>query len=395
MKTLIPLVLLVLISSLTTFGQIGVDNSSPHPSSVLDLSSTEGGLLVPRMSTQQRDAIESPANSLLVFDTSVNKYFYYDNNKWNPVSPWSASVSSADVYYETGNVGIGTIVPQYKLDVNGSINATALHISGSPLPANIFPLSNGPLAKTATGNWDDYKETGFFRGNNMTSASPSDSHLWRYVTVIGHDEGYCIQYSTDYTNDNVYVRTLFNYNWTNWKRIVTDFTPFFKLKRHGSTSYIDFIVNPNGSNIDYSCRIAASTTTNTVGTGKLTYYATGGHDFKGSITATGTITQNSDIRLKGNIGPIENALGKVKQIEGVTFTRKDLPDTEKKHIGLIADDLFNVVPELVHVPENEDEMKSVDYSSMVALLVEAIKEQQTQIEDLKQEIENLNGDSEE
>ncbi len=74
-------------------------------------------------------------------------------------------------------------------------------------------------------------------------------------------------------------------------------------------------------------------------------------------------------------------------IEGVTYTRKDLTDNGKRHIGIIADDLAKIVPELVHVSEDDDEMKSVSYSNMVALLVEAIKEQQMQIEGLKQQIE--------
>ncbi len=385
MKTLILLVLLVFISSLTTFGQIGIDNVSPDPSSVLDLSSTEGGLLVPRMTTQEREAIVSPANSLLVFDTSVNKYFYYDNNKWSPVSPWSASVSGTDVYYETGNVGIGTASPQYKLDVDGPVNATALHINGTPFPtANFHHLSNGPLAKTATGDWNNYTETGFYMGNNMTNASPGSTHQWRYVTVIRHNESYCIQYSSDFRNDAYSIRAYNAGNWTAWKRVITN---------ENDLSAITDMVRVYRNELQiYGRRAVLSWSDQSQNKELHINYGqdhAGGTRIHGNLIVSGSITENSDIRLKDNIKPIENALEKVKQIEGVTFTRKDLPDTERKHIGLIADDLLNIVPELVHVPESEEEMKSVDYSSMVALLVEAIKEQQTQIEDLKQEIESM------
>lgn len=107
-------------------------------------------------------------------------------------------------------------------------------------------------------------------------------------------------------------------------------------------------------------------------------------DNSGNFTAAANITAYSDIRLKANIHPIQDALAKVQQMQGVSYERKS--DGEKK-IGFIAQDLQKVLPEVVI--ENHDGLLSVDYGNIVALLTEAIKEQQQQIEDMKLEIKEL------
>jgi len=106
----------------------------------------------------------------------------------------------------------------------------------------------------------------------------------------------------------------------------------------------------------------------------------------GSITATGDITAYSDERVKENINTIENALDKVKALRGVTYNRTDKEDKSEK-IGVIAQEIQEVLPQVVH--EQEDGMLGVSYGNITAVLIEAIKEQQIQIELLKAEIEEL------
>jgi hypothetical protein len=100
----------------------------------------------------------------------------------------------------------------------------------------------------------------------------------------------------------------------------------------------------------------------------------------GTISATGDITAFSDRRLKENIEPIDNALEKLQSINGVTF---NTIGQEKRQAGLIAQDLQKVLPEAVH--ENEDGMLSVAYGNTVSLLVQAIKELQAEVAELRQE----------
>ena len=92
---------------------------------------------------------------------------------------------------------------------------------------------------------------------------------------------------------------------------------------------------------------------------------------------------------KKDILPIENALDKVLSLNGVTFNwnkgfnpRVNLDNNN--HIGLIAQEVERVVPQAVSTALNGEKTKSVAYSDLVPVLIEAIKEQQKQIEELKQ-----------
>lgn len=104
----------------------------------------------------------------------------------------------------------------------------------------------------------------------------------------------------------------------------------------------------------------------------------------GNATFSGTVTANSDERLKENVVGITNALDKVLDLRGVFFNRIGDPE---RQIGVIAQEVEKVLPELVL--EADDGVKSVAYQNMVAVLIEAIKEQQEQINELKDRLDNL------
>jgi len=103
----------------------------------------------------------------------------------------------------------------------------------------------------------------------------------------------------------------------------------------------------------------------------------------GTIRATGDVISNSDIRLKSDIKPINNPIETVKALNGKTYIKDD-----KASIGLIAQEVEEVLPQLVHTASDEMGTKSVAYGNIVAVLIEAVKEQQKQIDELK---EKLNG----
>lgn len=91
------------------------------------------------------------------------------------------------------------------------------------------------------------------------------------------------------------------------------------------------------------------------------------------IWTSGDITAYSDIRVKTDINPIENALEKVLNLKGVTYRRTD-QDDDGYHIGFIAQWVEEVEPLLVHTNADVDQHKSVRYQNSTALLVEAMKE---------------------
>jgi hypothetical protein len=101
----------------------------------------------------------------------------------------------------------------------------------------------------------------------------------------------------------------------------------------------------------------------------------------GAIYATGNICAYSDVRKKENIKTIDNALDKVNKMRGVYYNRTD-DETKKKQTGVIAQEINEILPEVVTYAADVDEY-SVAYGNIVGVLIEAIKEQQQQIDALK------------
>ena len=108
---------------------------------------------------------------------------------------------------------------------------------------------------------------------------------------------------------------------------------------------------------------------------------------KSSVVTANNFISLSDQRLKTNIEPLRNVISSIKQINGVKFNYKTSPN--KKSIGLIAQEVEKVFPELVSTDDTADKMKSVSYSNMVGVLVEAVKEQQKMIEELQATVKML------
>jgi hypothetical protein len=105
--------------------------------------------------------------------------------------------------------------------------------------------------------------------------------------------------------------------------------------------------------------------------------------YDGTMVASGDIVAYSDRRLKTNILPIENALSKVLRLQGVSFTRKD---SGNNSIGLIAQDVREVFPEVITVGADDDETLGVAYGNLIGPLVEAIRELKAEIDSLKAQI---------
>jgi len=110
----------------------------------------------------------------------------------------------------------------------------------------------------------------------------------------------------------------------------------------------------------------------------------------GAVYATGNVSANSDIRIKKDIQGIDNALEKVGRLQGITFLNT-LNESDGRSTGLIAQAVQEVLPEAVSTSENG--YLAVAYGNMVGLLVEAIKELTTQVENLHSDVASLKGES--
>jgi hypothetical protein len=104
----------------------------------------------------------------------------------------------------------------------------------------------------------------------------------------------------------------------------------------------------------------------------------------GAATFNNDVTAFSDARLKENVETIDNALDKVCAMRGVTFNRIDNEDGGRQ-MGVIAQEVQDIVPEVVKTNDDEDKTLSVSYGNMVGVLIEAIKELKEEIKELKGE----------
>jgi len=124
MKTLSFCVAMILFNSGLLFAQLAInaDGSAPDNSSMLDVTSTNRGLLIPRISTAARDLIPSPATGLLIYNSTSNQFNYYNGSSWYYIETVFIS-STIGTLSMAGGVSINIspgVSPEYSaiLDIN-------------------------------------------------------------------------------------------------------------------------------------------------------------------------------------------------------------------------------------------------------------------------------------
>jgi len=135
-KTLLIAIIMITSYSLNAQVAVNKDGSTADASAMLDVKATDAGMLVPRMTAAQRNAITAPATGLLVYVTNDNNFYYYDGSAWATFSAndndWT--INGNDMYSAvTGNVGIGTTTPNSDLqisDTNPAIHITDTDATG-------------------------------------------------------------------------------------------------------------------------------------------------------------------------------------------------------------------------------------------------------------------------
>jgi hypothetical protein len=159
----------------------------------------------------------------------------------------------------------------------------------------------------------------------------------------------------------------------------------------------------NGGSITIQPGAGGSGTGSSGTPGNVILAPTGGNLGIGTVSPTATLavvaggttladewTTRSSRRFKTNIQPLEGALAKVAQLQGVSYERKV---DGKREIGVIAEDVAHIVPEVVSRDPETHDVQGVDYSRLAALLIEAVKSQQAEIQKLNARIEQLTPNS--
>lgn len=325
--------------------KVGIGTGSPSNTTHIYKNATIGGIT----STTTANA------GLRIQDNGSNMYF--DGNSIVLDSTgYITTTGNNDFYIGTnnatrifvegaGNVGIGTTSPSTKLDVDGTVTATAFAGDGSAL--------TGVSVAEATTIVDSF--------TSQTSVTTTHNFGTKNVLVNVYDsnDAYIIPSSITTTNDNT-VTTTFNVS-TSGRVVVAKGGHVV-----GGTS-----ANPQHNSIGVGT--AASTTA-------------------GEIRATNDITAfySSDKRLKNNIINIESPLDKLNKINGVTFDWIETPGVHShtgSDIGVIAQEIEEVLPDIVTTRDNG--YKAVKYDKLVALLIESNKELNKKVEELQIKVDNL------
>ncbi|MBL7723373.1 MAG: hypothetical protein JNK27_04450 [Chitinophagaceae bacterium] len=105
---------------------VGIGTTTPNSSALLDITSTTKGLLMPRMTTAQRNAIVSPADGLLIYNTTTDELNQRQNGAWKTVINSDYWFRGAGTMWNIGdNIGINTAGPAERLDVSGNIRSNS------------------------------------------------------------------------------------------------------------------------------------------------------------------------------------------------------------------------------------------------------------------------------
>ena len=395
--------------------KIGNNPTSKDASAVLELESANKGLLPPRLTTVQRNAITLPAKGLVVFNLTSNGL---EINTGTPAAPvWSSATTvltanngltrvandfrlggtlTAATNIDqagfnlsttgTGNVGIGTLTPSQKLDVDG--NAA---FQGSITTINGFIPINGAIRLTPNlhlnsrpmsavyANWDNGAEPGapaipaFVVGNG----------LGREAFRVNYNGAAFFSGTIDRINNQTPTHGA----------IRMDVINAYYNTMPGGMFYV---------NLDSGPGIATDAVFAVINGQSISNFAVrynGNAETRGSMSASSYITI-SDSRLKTNVKPLTSSLSKLLQLEGKSYNWIDKSKSPETQMGYIAQEVEKIWPELVTTNESTG-FKGINYIGLIAPITEAIKDltvqnkaEQTEINALSKENQQLKSEIE-
>jgi len=188
------MIILIIVTSVNLKGQVSInkDGTDPHPSAILDLKSTEGGLLIPRMTETERDAISAPASGLLIYNTTTNCLDMYNGTDWIEFCTGSGSGSgNAQITIGTGGSCLNTIV-------HGSYVANQSLTANEYVTMDVDVATAGAYSITSnTVNGISFSGTGIFTVTGtqsvtlLGSGTPAASGTSNFTATAANGGGTC------------------------------------------------------------------------------------------------------------------------------------------------------------------------------------------------------------
>ena len=412
MKQYITLVTLLILSTIS-HAQVGIGTSSPAGSSQLDITSTTKGLLPPRMTTSQRDAISSPATGLQIYNTDNRaiETFSGTSGEWLTLGRGKGALNTNTAI---GVKALNTNTTGYQNTAIGyqslSSNTTGYGNTGigyMPIKANVSGFKNTAVGWASLyNNYEGY-------GNDA----------FGYKALYANTYG---DYNSSFGLQSLMANTTGNYNTAAGVSAL-----YSNTTGNGNTAVGHYTLGPSSSS-SYSTAIGYYAISNSgnfgyaTGLGAFAYPSASyqmriGGTMITSIRGQVGWTSTSDARIKENIKENVPGLSFITKLRPVTYTintkKQDkfliqnqsdsmkvklmLPESEYEasssiiRTGFVAQEVEKVAKELgfnfdgVDAPQNENSLYGIRYAEFVVPLVKAIQEQQAIIENLQKRIEKL------
>lgn len=356
---------LFVTNTIWTYAQLGVGatNFTPNVGAMLDVSSTNKGVLLPRIANTA--SLVAPTDGLLFYNTTAKKFNYFDGATWQQTylgSQWN--INGANISYSAGNVGIGTTSPLSDLHLVNSTNA--------PLPQQTLsdPVSSISISPGNTSLFIDNTNVNASTANTGIVSKVRNSSI-ENIAIIGLAQSTILG---SYSRGTLGISSQFN--------------------SYGVYGIATFTGNQNAAYAIY-------------GDG---FFGNWAGYFSGRVTITGVLTNPSDEKLKRNMRPMaqhESMLNKLMNLKPISYDfdkacAKFMNLPTNKQFGFTAQNVEAEFPELVsisHQPANENsssefsksglDYKAVNYIQLIPILTTAIQEQQVQIEKLQKQIDLL------
>jgi hypothetical protein len=383
--------------------QAGIDSTSFLP------TGTSGNFLKSNGSNAAPSWVTLPSSSITVSSsgntTPQFPLFVSDTGSTGTLSI-NKDIFSFVPQSNNPRLGIGTGDPKFNLDVSGTgrfigtVSASAYFGTNASI-SGISTFGNGTTGVKIDGvngivtSSNPGVTTVTFVGNLTGTASTAS-----FATTATNVRGGIASVSSLFV-DTLGISTLGTVVIssgiiTSTSGVVTYFGDGSKLSNTGSsistntTNQVQFITYVTGTG--FTSGLGVTTTglvfnpsSNSLGIGTTT--PTSKLWVNGDVFVTGIVTATdydsaSDIRLKENIQKIDNPIDKIIKIEGVTF---DWKSNNKSSMGVIAQNIEKVLPQLVH----GEDSKTVNYNGIIGLLIECVKTQQEQIDNLNRRLDDL------
>jgi hypothetical protein len=269
----------------------------------------------------------------------------------------------------TGNVGIGTNNPGQKLDVNGAIvSSTTTYPNYAYNAANRMAFGETLVPPNETGSVVQYGSG--INTRNMVFAFTKTGINTSFLA----NDGTQTMIGSEGTANPITFKTGLDYGAAN---IIASGTEQMRIAANGN---VGIGTNAPASKLTVAGNIAPSADNlYSLGASATIRWT--------AVYATNGTIQTSDRRLKTNIKTLNYGLKEVLSLQPVSYNWKEKPTSDHK-IGLIAQDVKKLIPEVV-IGDEAKEKLGMNYAELVPVLINAIKEQQKEIDDLKKAVQKL------